>query len=127
MAGWTGDERRRIDGVDEITIAPLLANGEHRSPTIIWAVQAGDDLYVRAAGHANTGWHGAARTSRQALIKAPGVSKNVDVADADETVLDQVDTAYRGKYGRRYASIVASITDAEHRATTLRLTPADDA
>jgi hypothetical protein len=127
MGGWTGDELRRIDRVDEITIAPLLANGERRSPTIVWAVRTGDDLYVRAAGHANSGWHGAARTSRQALIEAPGISRNVDIADADEAVLDQVDTAYRAKYGRRYASIVASITDAEHRATTLRLTPADDA
>jgi hypothetical protein len=127
MAGWTSEELRRIDEVDEITIAPLLAGGEHRSPTIVWAVQAGDDLYVRAAGHANSGWHGAARTSRQARIEASGVSRNVDIADADESVLDQVDTAYRAKYGRRYASIVASISDAEHRATTLRLTPADDA
>jgi hypothetical protein len=43
--------------------------------------------------------------------------------DADQAVLDQVDAAYRQKYGGRYAGIVDSITDAEHRATTLRLTP----
>jgi len=38
-------------------------------------------------------------------------------------VLDQVDAGYRSKYGTRYASIVDSINDAEHRATTLRLVP----
>jgi hypothetical protein len=38
-------------------------------------------------------------------------------------VLDQIDAAYRSKYGRRYASIVDSINDAEHRATALRLVP----
>ena len=127
MAGWSEDELRGIDGVDEITIAPVLGDGERRDPTIVWAVRTGDDLYVRAAGHANSGWHGAARSSRQARITAPGVARDVDVADADEAVLDRVDTAYRAKYGSRYASIVESITDAEHRATTLRLTPARDA
>ena len=45
------------------------------------------------------------------------------VEDADPGILDRVDAAYREKYGRRYASIVDSINDAEHRATTLRLTP----
>ena len=38
-------------------------------------------------------------------------------------MLDQVDAGYRSKYGTRYASIVDSINDAEHRATTLRLVP----
>jgi hypothetical protein len=46
----------------------------------------------------------------------------VTIEDADDAVLDQVDAGYREKYGR-YASIVDTITDEEHRATTLRLTP----
>jgi hypothetical protein len=119
---WNDDDLRRIDAVDEITIAPLQADGAHRDPTIVWVVRVGSDLYVRAARSANTGWHGAARTSHEARIEAAGIRKDVVVEDAEETVLDQVDDAYRGKYGR-YASIVDSITDAEHRGTTLRLTP----
>jgi hypothetical protein len=47
---------------------------------------------------------------------------HVSIEDADGAMLDQVDAAYRQKY-RGYASIVDSITDAEHRATTLRLAP----
>jgi hypothetical protein len=125
MAAWNPDELRRIAEPDEIQIAPERRNGELRRPTIIWAVRAGDDLYVRAAYETNKGWHGVARTSRRARIQAGGVQKDVTVDDADESVLDQVDEAYRGKYGRRYASIVHSINDAEHRATTLRLTPAE--
>jgi hypothetical protein len=35
---------------------------------------------------------------------------------------DQVDTAYRAKYGR-YANIVDGITNAEARSTTLKLRP----
>ena len=45
------------------------------------------------------------------------------VEDADQAVIDQVDAAYRQKYGGRYAGIVDSINDAEHRSTTLRLAP----
>jgi hypothetical protein len=126
MAVWNEEELRRVVGPDELQIAPVRRNGELRRPTPVWAVRAGDDLYVRAAYEPNKGWHGVARTSRRAQIQAAGIQKNVTVEDADHTVLDQVDAAYREKYGRRYASIVDRINDAEHRATTLRLTPSED-
>ena len=100
----------------------MRRNGALRRPTPIWIVRAGDDLYVRAAYEANKGWHGVARTSGQARISTAGFERDVSIEDADGAVLDQVDAAYRQKYGG-YASIVDSITDAEHRATTLRLTP----
>jgi uncharacterized protein DUF2255 len=87
------------------------------------AVGARDALYVRAAYGANTGWRGVARASHRASIHAGGLQKDVTIEDADQSVLDQVDAAYGKKYGGRYASIVDSITDAEHRATTLRLIP----
>ena len=127
MGAWSDDELRRIGGADEITIAPVRASGEFRSPTIVWVARVGDDLYVRAAYGADKGWHGVARTSRKARVEAAGLRKDVTVEDGDEAILDQVDAAYHEKYGTRYPSIVESITDAEHRATTLRLTPRPDA
>jgi|1185.fasta_scaffold38129_2 hypothetical protein len=122
MAAWTEDELHRVDAAQEIDIAPVRRNGALRRPTPIWIVRAGDDLYVRAAYEANKGWHGVARTSGQARISITGFERDVSIEDADEAVLDQVDAAYRQKYGG-YASIVDSITDAEHRVTTLRLAP----
>ncbi len=59
----------------------------------------------------------------EAWISAGGIERDVAIEDADDAVLDQVDAGYRSKYGSRYASIVDSINDAEHRATTLRLVP----
>jgi hypothetical protein len=126
MGAWSDDELDRIGGADEMTIAPVRAGGELRSPTIVWVVRVGGDLYVRAASGAGRGWHGVARASREARIEAVGVQKDVTIEDAAEAALAHVDDAYREKYGRRYASIVESITDAEHRATTLRLTPRED-
>ena len=122
MAAWTDDELRRIDGAQEIDIAPVRRNGALRRPTPVWMVRVRDGVYVRAAYEANKGWHGVARTSRRARISTGGLERDVTIQDADDAVFDEVDAAYRAKYGR-YASIVDSITDAEHRATTLRLTP----
>src|SRR3954470_4018487 len=89
---------------------PVRRNGELRRAVPIWVVRAGDELYVRAAHGADTGWYGVARTTRQAEISARAVRKRVGIEDADAAVLDQVDAAYRSKYGR-YASIVDSIND----------------
>jgi hypothetical protein len=123
MDAWTDDELRRISAAEELQVAPVRRNGELRRATPIWVVRAGDDLYVRAAYVDGSGWHAVARTSHQAHIRAGGVDKDVSIEDADQAVLDDVDAAYREKYGARYADIVDSIVDAEHRATTLRLTP----
>ena len=123
MAAWTDNELRHIGGAEELEIAPVRRDGTRRVPRPIWVVRAGDDLYVRAAYGAGSGWHRIARASGQARISAGGVEKDVTVEDADVGVLDAVDAAYREKYGRRYASIVDSITDTDHRATTLRLMP----
>jgi hypothetical protein len=123
MPAWTEDDLRRIGDAEELEIAPVRRDGTMRDPRLIWVVRAGDDLYVRAAYGAESGWHRIARASGQARISARGVEKDVTVEDADVGVLDAVDAAYREKYGRRYTSIVDSITDADHRATTLRLLP----
>jgi hypothetical protein len=123
MSAWTDDELRRIAEAEELQMAPVRRNGDLRRATPIWVVRAGDDLYVRAAYGANEGWHGVARSSRRARIGAGGVERDVTVEDADAGALDEVDAAYRNKYGGRYAQIVDSITDDQHRATTLRLVP----
>jgi hypothetical protein len=123
MAAWTEDELRRIGGADELEIAPVRRDGTRSAPRPIWVVRVRDGLYVRAAYGAGSGWHRIAQASGWARVSAGGVDKDVTVKDADVGVLDAVDGAYREKYGRRYASIVESITDTDHCATTLRLMP----
>jgi hypothetical protein len=127
MAGWSEDEQRRIGEAEELQIASVRRNGELRSQTTIWGVRTGDGIYVRAAFGSSSGWHRVARISGRARLLAGGVEKDVAVEDADPAVLDDIDAAYREKYGRRYASIVGTINDADHRATTLRLVPRGEA
>ena len=126
MSRWTEDDLRRIGDAQELDIAPVRRNGELRAATPIWVVRANDDLYVRAAYGAASGWYRVARTSRRARISAAGLERDVTIDDADAAVVSAVDAGYREKYGA-YASIVDSINDAEHRATTLRLVPEEGA
>ena len=123
MAGWTDDELRRIDDAQELEIAPVRRDGALRERRPMWMVRVGDDVYVRAAYGSRSGWHRVARASGQARIWAGGLENDVTVEDADDAVLDAVDAAYGEKYGGRYASIVDTINDDDHRATTLRLAP----
>jgi len=127
MAVWAQDELQRINGADELEIAAVRQDGTLRGRRPIWVVRVGDDLYVRAAYGNASCWHRVARETGRAHISAGGVTKDVAVEAADENLFDQVDAAYRSKYGDRYASIVDSITHAEHRASTLRLVPAPEA
>jgi hypothetical protein len=122
MAAWTSDELSRIDAAQELEIAPRRQDGTLRRPVPVWVVRAGDDLYVRAAYGAGSGWHRVAQSTREGRIRAGGIDNDVTVEDAEDAVNDQVDAAYRSKYGR-YASIVDGITDAEARSTTLKLVP----
>jgi hypothetical protein len=123
MTAWTQSDLSRFGAAEEIEIAAIRKDGTVRAPRIIWVVRAGDELYIRAAYGPGSGWHRVARTSGHARISARGVEQDVNIEAADEGVLDQIDAAYREKYGGRYASIVDTITDPEHRATTLRLLP----
>ncbi len=127
MSTWTQQELNQINDADELQIAAVRRDGTLRDRRPVWVVRVGDDLYVRAAYGNESGWHRVARESGRARVSAGGVNKDVAVEAADGNVLDQVDDAYRAKYGPRYASIVDSITDAEHRATTLRLQPQEAA
>jgi len=127
MTAWTDNELSRIGDAEEIQIAPVRRDGMLRAPRPIWIVKAGNDLYVRAAYGPGSAWHRIVQTSGRARISAGTLQKDVNVQDADDAVLDQVDSAYREKYGHRYPSIVDTITDPEHRATTLRLLPRDTA
>ena len=122
MTTWTSDELRRIDAAEELRMAAARRDGTLRAAVPIWTVRVGDDVYVRAAYGPGTSWHRAVRASNAGRIQAGGVEKDVVVEDADPAVHDDVDAAYRTKYGK-YAAIVGTVLDAQARSSTLKLTP----
>ncbi len=126
MTAWTSEELNKIGSAEELQIAPRRRDGTLRNPVPIWVVRVGDGLYVRSYRGRNGAWFRAAQAGHQGRIRAGGVEKNVTFAmETDPDINNQVDAAYRAKYGR-YAQYVAPMIAAEVRATTLRLMPLDE-
>ena len=123
MSVWTNDELNKIGTAEELQIAPQKRDGTLRKSVTIWVVRVGDDFYVRSYRGRSGAWFRAAQLSHEGRIQAGGVEK--DVTFVDETgsgINDQIDTAYRSKYGR-YPQHVAPMVAAEVRSTTLKLVP----
>ncbi|MEU1664015.1 DUF2255 family protein [Streptomyces sparsogenes] len=123
MTTWIPETLQRIADADELHIAPRRADGTLRTPTTIWVVRDGDDLYVRSWRGAAGTWWNTARASRTGHISAGGVEADVTFTPVgDPVVNDRVDGAYRAKYGR-YSGYVEPMVAEPARATTLRLSP----
>jgi hypothetical protein len=60
--------------------------------------------------------------SHEARIRAGGVEQDVTLTETGE-VNDELDNAYRTKYGRYAANIIDRITSPDARAATLELVP----
>ena len=124
MTTWTSEELNRIGKAEELQIASLRRDDTMRKPVTIWVVRVGDDLYVRSVNGRTSGWFRGVQTRHEGHIRAGGVDKDVTfVEEADDSVNEQIDNAYRTKYRRYAASIVNTTLTAEARAATIKLVP----
>ena len=121
MTTWTPGELDEIGEAEELNLASVRGDGTPRRSVPMWVVRAGDDLYVRSVNGRGSVWFRAAQTQHQARIRAGGVEKDVELVEVDAN--DEVDAAYRAKYGPRYPTIVPTIVAPEARAATLKLVP----
>jgi hypothetical protein len=123
MTEWTNDELNKIGMAEELRIAGLKADGTLRQPVIIWVVRVGDELYVRSVNGRSSGWFRGVQVRHEGRIWAGGVQKDVTfVEESDPDINDQIDAAYRVKYGR-YPRYVAPMVTPEVRAATIKLVP----
>ena len=124
MTAWTSDELTRIGTAEELQIASLRRDGTLRKPVTIWVVRHGDDLYVRSVNGRTAAWFRGTQARHKGHIRAGGVDKDVTfVEEADPTINDQIDAAYRTKYRRYAANIISSILSPEARSATIKLAP----
>ncbi|WP_213452361.1 DUF2255 family protein [Rhizomonospora bruguierae] len=123
MSTWTPNELAAIGAAEELQIAPVRQDGNLRRPTTIWVVPCRDSLYVRAANGPGSAWYRSTRARHEGHIRANGIDKAVTLTDviADDPVNEDVDAAYRNKYG--VSEYVDMILAPPARAATLRLTP----
>lgn len=123
MSAWTVDELNKIGSAEELEIAPRRRDGTLPKPVTIWVVRVGDELYVRSYRGPGSGWFRGVQVRHAGRIQAGGVEQDVAfVAEADPAINDQIDAAYRAKYGR-YPQYVAPMLTPAVRATTIKLTP----
>lgn len=122
MAAWTSDELDTIGAAEELDLASVRRDGTLRRPVTMWVVRQGNEIYVRSVNGRESSWFRGAQDRHQAHIRAGGLEKDVDLVETDDAT-DEVDAAYRAKYGRRYPSIVPSIVAPDARTATLQLVP----
>jgi hypothetical protein len=121
MSAWTSDELLGVDAADEVEIAATRPDGTQRRPVPVWIVRHGDDLYLRSVNGRGAAWFRGALERHEGHIRGGGIDRDVQLVETDD-LRDEIDSAYRSKYGR-YASIVDHILRPEARAATLKLLP----
>jgi hypothetical protein len=125
MTVWRDEELADIGATDELRIAPRRRDGTLQRPRIIWVVRRGEDVYVRSVHGPDGTWFRGVQVTHAGHVSAGGVDADVVLEDADHALDDEIDEAYRRKYGRS-STAVDRITSPEARSTTLRFVPSEE-
>jgi hypothetical protein len=122
MATWNTTELATIAAAREVEISSLREDGSLTKPVTIWAVRVGEELYVRSVRGDAGGWFKAAERRHQGRIEAGDTAVDVAYEDAPHHLDEEIDAAYKEKYGYP-SSPVDSITTDAAQATTVRVVP----
>ena len=122
MGTWSKDQLRRIAEADDLHISPFREDGvTYGTPTWIWSVAVGDDLYVRAYYGQNSRWYQAAVREKAGRITAAGMTKEVTFEPVEGPINERIDDAYRAKYhGSPYLN---SMINDRARSATVKIVP----
>jgi len=126
VSSWSQDEIRRIADTDDLHVSPFREDGRtYGTPTWIWSVVVDGSLYVRAYNGAASQWYQSAVRQKAGRITAAGMTKEVAFAPVEGPVNEQIDAAYRAKYGD--SPYLVPMISAVARAATVMVTPRDPA
>jgi hypothetical protein len=123
MNAWTSEELATIGAAEEVQVASLRRDGTPRKPVIVWIVRHGDDLHVRSVAGPAGHWFRGTQEKHEGEVRAGRVHQDVTFVNADHDIDDEVDAAYRAKYGRYAGSILNSVLTADARSSTVKLVP----
>src|SRR4051812_42243734 len=124
MTTWPEKELERIAEADDLHVSPLREDGvTYGTPTWIWSVAVGNDLYVRAYHGQDSRWYEAAMRQKAGRITAAGMTKEVAFEPVDGDINDRIDVAYRAKYaGSPY---LGAMIGPRSRSATVRIVPSE--
>jgi hypothetical protein len=125
MNGWTSEELSKIGTAEELRVRSLRRDGTLRSPTIIWVVCDGEDLYVRPVSGRTSGWFRGTQVRLEGHIQCGSVERDVSFVpvDAADEVNTAIDAAYGAKYRRFPKSWVDAVLTPEAKSATIKLQP----
>ena len=122
MTAWPKDELKKIAETDDLHVSPFREDGKtYGTPTWIWSVVVGDDLYVRPYNGAKSRWYRAALRQKSGRITAAGMTKQVAFEPVTGDINERVDDAYRAKY--RTSPYLDPMIGAGPRSATIKITP----
>jgi hypothetical protein len=123
MADWTSGELTRIGNAEALSLSAARHDGTLSDPVTVGVVRVGGDLYIRAYRGPRSSWFRSTQVRREGRIWADSTEKDIGFELADDTLANEIDAAYRWKYGHYPASIISSITSPAAQAATLKLVP----
>jgi hypothetical protein len=122
MNTWSKDELRKIAEADDLHIAPFREDGvTYGTPTWIWSVAVGGDLYVRAYNGQHSRWYQAAMRQKAGRITAAGMTKEATFEPVAAPLNDRIDDAYRAKY--HDSPYLSPMIGPRARSATVKVTP----
>jgi hypothetical protein len=95
MTTWTRGELDKVGAAEELALAPLRRDGTLRKPVTIWVVRVGAELCVRSVNGRTSSWFRGSQIRHEGRISAGGVEKEVSFIDADPSLNDEIEAAYR--------------------------------
>jgi len=122
MCAWTENELKSIASTDDLHISPFREDGRtYGTPTWIWSVVVGSELYVRAYNGTSSRWYKAAMSQKAGRITAAGIGKDVSFEPEHGAVNDAIDTAYRSKY--KSSPYLQPMIGPRARSATVKIVP----
>jgi hypothetical protein len=122
MGSWSNEELRRIAAADDLHVSPFRQDGvTYGTPTWIWSVVVGDELFARAYNGAKSRWYKAAIEQGAGRVTVAGVTKEVSFEAADDSMADRIDEAYRSKY--KSSPYLQAMIAQRSRAAAVRILP----
>jgi hypothetical protein len=125
MSDWTVDEIQAIGDARELEISSRRRDGTLSPQVTIWAVRVGDDIYIRSVNGPDATWYRGARARAAGRVWSGGIERDVRFEEPAAGLDDEIDNAYRAKFGAESPHTQAIITPVA-RGLTVRVIPKQD-
>ena len=122
---WRDSELKKIANADDLHISPFREDGvTYGTPTWIWSVVVGNDLFVRAYNGKNSSWYRSAMKQKAGRIRSAGITREVTFEPVEGSVNDLIDEAYQKKYHN--SPYLSPMIGKRARSATVKVMPLSD-